>query len=223
MPRSAAQCHRAASVPPLGLLLPLRPAITRAALFGVWALFCALCAASRLCLVRGVRRDAQPRALRAAGLRGSSSSAPMQDFARVRLLCGAVTSATLSTRRTALAVRRLSHSPPLSLRFAPLRPLRGLASRPVLPRPHRGIGAPPTYTAARRSAGLFVLRAASAYTAAADKVEPSTEDAAKIMTGYQDYNYRRRDDITATAGYFERPTPPSRVCEGLRPAARPRP
>lgn len=80
MPRSAAQCHRAASVPPLGLLLPLRPAITRAALFGVWTLFCALCAASRLCLVWGVRRDAQPRALRAAGLRGSSSSAPMQDF-----------------------------------------------------------------------------------------------------------------------------------------------
>lgn len=36
-----------------------------------------------------MRRDAQPRALRAAGLRGFRSSAPVQDFARVRLLCGA--------------------------------------------------------------------------------------------------------------------------------------
>ena len=75
----------------------------------------------------GVRRDAQPRALRAAGLRGSSSSAPTQDFARVRLTCGAVTSAIFSTRRAAwpFAVSVIPRpSPCASLRFARFAGLR---------------------------------------------------------------------------------------------------
>ena len=56
--------YRSASVPPLGLLLPLRPAISRAALSDVWALCGTLCAASAVPRVgRAPRRPA--RALRA--------------------------------------------------------------------------------------------------------------------------------------------------------------
>lgn len=89
MPRSAARR------PPCGLcsaalpLVPLRHALTRAALSDVWALCSALCAAFRLCLVWAMRRAAQPRAVRAAGTRGFRSSAPLLCFARARLTCGA--------------------------------------------------------------------------------------------------------------------------------------
>ena len=167
MPRSAAYRYRPASAPPLcGFAPPPACLLSGGALRRLGALRYTLrrlgCASCGTCAA-----TPSPRATRAAGLRGSSSSAPVQDFARVRLTCGAVTSATLSTRRNALAVRRLSHSPPLSRLCAPLRRLRRLASRAALPRPRRLMGAPPTYTAARRDSGLFVLRAAFPIIAAA--------------------------------------------------------
>ena len=188
MPHSAAQGHRSASSPPLCLFLPLRPAFCLAALFDVWALFCAHRAALRLRLLRPTpspetaahvarRRHGRLLAFR-AGLTYSLDSA----YRSARSLAGsltqfrAVSSASLAhasraarkfrcstSRLNALVLRRLSHTPPHSLPSAPLRPLRGLASRPVLPRPHRGLGRPPPneWAAAVVNRSLFALRAAS--------------------------------------------------------------
>ena len=140
MPHAAAPCHRSASAPPLGVFVPLRPTSYQAAHFCVGAPFCALCAASRLCLVWAVRSAAQPRALRATGPRCSHSSAPVCRYALTRLTCGAVFARSCvcsSPRRGLSRSGDFSAAPRPSSLLCARRAASRRVSRAALPRPRR--------------------------------------------------------------------------------------